>query len=107
MDKQKVSEYLKQVEVDYLLSASDFDRGIIYQVRRIQEALDRGEFDPTPSPTIKPGDKVRHKTNNKRHTGFVRFISLCGRGAIVMWSESEEVFTREESIFDLEVISHD
>ncbi len=73
MDKQKVHDYLDKVEIDYLSSASDFDQGIIYQVRKMRMALDSGRFDsdPIPLPTIKPGDRVIHE---ERGEGVVKEV---------------------------------
>ena len=98
MDKQKVRDYLEQVETDYLLSASDFDQGILYQARRMKEALDRGEFDPITSPTIKPGEEAIHKD-----IGNVKILWLGVNRATV----SKDGLYYDVYLKDLEVIESD
>lgn len=109
IDAEKLLEWLEREEIkNYWMKDAEGAAKA-----RVLSALSRevieGTFDPDPIPlpTIKPGDKVRHKANNDRTTGVVRSVSLCGQGALVSWYCGEdEKFRTEEKVSDLEV-SHD
>lgn len=94
MDKQKISAYLDRIEADYLASASEFDRGIIFQVQKMKEVLARGDFD---SPTIKPGETALHDDLGEVTIQYLgeRIATVCKDG------RNHDVYLK-----DLKPISH-
>ncbi|AYB47147.1 DUF3850 domain-containing protein [Paenibacillus lautus] len=79
-------------------------------VRRVSYMLDDSEYVKEgfvilgladPVPTIKPGDKVRHKRFKTLPTGIVRSISESGKRALVKWDDYNSAYYE---LINLEVV---
>ena len=90
LSKSKLIDWLEEKIEAYFLayhnSHSDYDQGREASYHEVIEAVRSGLFDPdtTPSPNIKPGDKVRHKSGGAGYgIGTVHHIAKSGKRAFV------------------------
>jgi hypothetical protein len=90
LSKSKLIDWLEEKIESYFLayhnSYSDYDQGREASYHEVIESVRSGLFDPdpTPSPTIKPGDKVYHSRFNLK--GTVKRLSQSGKRAYVIWN---------------------
>ncbi len=79
--EKQFREYPEEKMGDYGEGQHSFDK--------VATAVEYGVFDPDPIPlpTLKPGDKVRHKDNKMKYLGIgnVKQIAASGMRALVDW----------------------